>query len=98
MYNKTKLLTLLGSVALSSGCALKETGASSPALGDGKDDGSRNMYSPNIYGDASTRQQWIAGIEALETQCRTTGEYCKEAQDARKSLRNHISGFTHPAR
>jgi hypothetical protein len=56
------------------------------------------MYSPQIYGDAQAQQQWVAGIEALEMQCRTTGKYCHEAQGARQSLRNHTSGINRPAR
>jgi hypothetical protein len=98
MYGIAKLLLLLGLVVLSSGCALKDTSASSSQISDGNDDGSRNMYSPEIYDDAQAQQQWIAGIEALETQCRTTGKYCQEAQGARQSLRNHASGITRPAR
>ncbi len=102
------LLTIMGTtikfllssilVTICAGCALKDTSASSSQIGDGKDVGSRNMYSPKIYGDAQAQQQWIAGIEALETQCRTTGKYCQEAQGARQSLRNHTSGITRQAR
>jgi hypothetical protein len=93
-----KLPSLIGLLAICSGCALKDTNASSSQIGDGKDGGSRNMYSPQIYSDTRAQQQWIAGIEALETQCRTTGKYCQEAQGARQSLRNHTSGITRPAR
>jgi hypothetical protein len=98
MNGITKLLSLLGLVVLSSGCALKDSNASSSQLGDRNNGNSRNMYSPNIYGDAQAQQQWTASIEALETQCRTTGKYCQEAQGARQSLRNHTSGITRPAR
>lgn len=56
------------------------------------------MYSPDIYGDAYAQQQWSAAIQALETQCRTTGEYCSEAQSARNSLRKNAAGLTRPAR
>jgi hypothetical protein len=98
MSTAAKLLLSLILVTSCSGCALKDTSASSSQIGDGKDGGSRNMYSPEIYGDPQAQQQWIAGIEALETQCRTTGKYCQEAQGARQSLRNHTSGFTRPAR
>ena len=93
-----KLLSPMGLLAICSGCALKNTSASSSQIGDDKDVGSRNMYSPEIYGDAQAQQQWIAGIEALEQQCRATGQYCQEAQGARQSLRNHKSGITRPAR
>lgn len=92
------LLSLIGLLAICSGCALKDTGASSSQIGDGKDGGSRNMYSPQIYNDTQAQQKWIAGIEALETQCRKTGKYCQEAQGARQSLRNHTSGVTRPVR
>jgi len=56
------------------------------------------MYSPDIYGDVQAQKQWIAGIDALKAQCRTTGEYCQEAQGARQSLRGHSTGATRPAR
>jgi hypothetical protein len=93
-----KLLSLIGLLAICSGCALKDTNASSSQIGDGKDGGSRNMYSPQIYSDAQVQQQWLAGIEALETQCRTTGKYCQEAKGARQSLRKNTSRTTRQAR
>ncbi len=93
-----KLLSLIALVAMCPGCALKDTSAASLQTGDGKDVGTRNMYSPEIYDDAQAQQQWIAGIEALEIQCRMTGKYCQEARGARQSLRNHTSGITRPAR
>jgi len=93
-----KPLSLIALIALCSGCALNDTNASSSQIDDGKNGGSRNMYSPEISGDAQAQQQWVAGIEALEMQCRTTGKYCQEAQGARQSLRNHTSGINRPAR
>jgi hypothetical protein len=98
MNGIAKLLPLLGLVLLSSGCALKDTSASSSQIGDGKDSGGRNMYSPEIYGDVQAQQQWIASIEALEEQCRSTGKYCHVAQGARQSLRDNIKGIDRPAR
>jgi hypothetical protein len=98
MEHIAKLLPIIGLLAICSGCALKDTSHSSSQLGEGVDGGSRNMYSPQIYGDAQAQQQWVAGIEALEMQCRTTGKYCHEAQGARQSLRNHTSGINRPAR
>jgi hypothetical protein len=98
MDNIAKLLPIIGLLAICSGCALKGTSHSSSQLGEGLDSGSRNMYSPQIYSDARAQQQWVAGIEALEMQCRTTGKYCHEAQGARQSLRNHTSGINRPAR
>jgi hypothetical protein len=93
-----KLLSLIGLLAMCSGCALKDTSAASSQIGDGRNVGTRNMYSPQIYSDAQAQQQWIAGIEALETQCRATGKYCREAQGAGQSLRNHTSGISRPTR
>jgi hypothetical protein len=98
MDHIAKLLPIIGLLAISSGCALKDTSHSSSQLGEGLDGGSRNMYSPQIYSDAQAQRQWVAGIEALEMQCRTTGKYCQEAQGARQSLRNHTSGINRPAR
>jgi hypothetical protein len=98
MDHITKLLPIIGLLAICSGCALKETSNASSQLGEGVDGSSRNMYSPQIYGVTQTQQQWVAGIEALEMQCRTTGKYCHEAQGARQSLRNHTSGINRPAR
>jgi hypothetical protein len=98
MDDIAKLLSLLGMIALSSGCALKDNSASSSQIGDGKNGAGRNMYSPEIYGDANAQQQWLAGIEALEKQCRTTGKYCQEAQGARQSLRENTSGISRSAR
>lgn len=93
-----KPLSLIALIALCSGCALKNPNTSSSQIADGKNGGSRNMYSPQIYGDAQAQQQWVAGTEAIEMQCRTTGNYCQEAQGARQSLRNHTSGITRLAR
>jgi hypothetical protein len=93
-----KIPSILGLVFMSWGCALKDTSALSSQIADGKNGGSRNMYSPQIYSDAQAQQQWIAGIEALERQCRTNGEYCRQAQGLRQSLRDHTTGITGAAR
>ena len=93
-----KLLSLLGLVAICSACAFKDTETSSSQLAGVKESNGRNMYSPTIYGDINAQQQWIAGIEALEKQCRTTGRYCREAQVARQSLNENTRGMTRPAR
>ena len=87
-----KSLLAVGLVATCTGCALKDNSSSTSQYAVGQETGSRNMYSPEIYGDGYAQQQWSAGIEALETQCRTTGKYCLEAKEARKTLRNHTGG------
>jgi hypothetical protein len=92
-----KILMCFVIVANCTGCALKDSTPSSSQLGNGKDSGTRNMYSPDVYGDPAAQQQWIAAIEALEEQCRTTGKYCLEAAGARKSLRDNVSGQNRPA-
>lgn len=98
MHYFVKPLSLIALIVMCAGCAAKDTNAASSHMGDGKSAGNRNMYSPKIYGDAQAQQQWMAGIEALETQCRTTGKYCREAQGARQSLHKNINGITRPAR
>jgi hypothetical protein len=73
-------------------CALKDNSPSTSQSAESQEAGSRNMYSPEIYSDGYAQQQWTAGIEALEAQCRTTGKYCSEAEQARKTLRGHTGG------
>jgi hypothetical protein len=98
MDRPAKLLFLSGLLAICSGCALKDNSHSSSPYADRKGDSGRNMYSPEIYEDAQAQQQWMTGIEALERQCRTTGDYCQEAQGARRSLNRHLTGASRPAR
>ena len=87
-----KSLLSVGLVATCTGCALKDNSSSTSQYAKGHETGSRNMYSPEIYSDGYAQQQWTTGIEALEAQCRTTGKYCLEAQQARKTLRGHTGG------
>ena len=47
---------------------------------------SRRFYSPDIHSDPFVRGQWQKLVEELEAQCRRTGERCKEAKAARRSL------------
>lgn len=46
----------------------------------------RNFYSPKIHEDPYVQDQWRKVVEALEAQCRHTGERCTEAKAARRSL------------
>ena len=87
-----KSLIVVGLMATCTGCALKDNKSSTPKHAEGRETGSRNMYSPEIYGDTHAQQRWSAGIEALEAECRTTGKYCLEATQARKTLRSHTGG------
>ncbi len=75
-----KSLIVVGLMATCTGCALKDDSSSTPQYAEGRETGSRNMYSPEIYGDGHAQHQWIAGIEALE------------AKQARKTLRSHTGG------
>ena len=65
----------------------------------GKDDGAeaspvkrapaavgRAMYSPSIRDDPYFLEQQRRGIEALEAECRRTGEFCAEARQGRRRL------------
>lgn len=88
----TKSLIVVGLMVICTGCALKDASSSTSQYAEGRETGSRNMYSPEIYGDGNAQQQWSAGIEALEAQCRTAGKYCLEAKQARKTLRSHTGG------
>lgn len=87
-----KSLLAFGLVATCTGCALKDNNSSPSQYAKGQETGSRNMYSPEVYSDGYAQKQWTTGIEALEAQCRTTGKYCLEAQQARKTLRGHTGG------
>jgi hypothetical protein len=87
-----KSLLAVGLVLTCTGCALKDNSSSTSQYAKGQETGSRNMYSPEIYSDGYAQQQWTTGIEALEAQCRTTGKYCLEAQQARKALRGNTGG------
>ena len=46
----------------------------------------RNFYSPKIHDDPYVQDQWRKVVEAIEAQCRRTGERCSEAKAARRSL------------
>lgn len=46
----------------------------------------RNIYSPKIYDEPYVQDQWRKEVEALEAQCRHTGEHCTEAKAARRWL------------
>lgn len=87
-----KSLLSVGLVVTCTACALKDDSPSISQSAESQESGSRNMYSPEIYSDGHAQQQWTAGIEALEAQCRTTGKYCSEAKQARKTLRGHTGG------
>ncbi len=87
-----KSLLAVGLVVTCTACALKDNSPSTSQSVESQESGSRNMYSPEIYSDGYAQQQWTAGIEALEAQCRTTGKYCSEAKQARKTLRGHTGG------
>jgi hypothetical protein len=47
----------------------------------------RAIYSPRIKDDPYFLEQQRKGIEALEAECRRTGEFCTEAREARRQLR-----------
>ena len=44
----------------------------------------RAMYSPSIRDDPYFLEQQRKGIEALEAECRRTGDFCAEARRARR--------------
>ena len=46
----------------------------------------RAIYSPRIKDDPYFIDQQRKGIEALEAECRRTGDFCAEAREARRSL------------
>jgi hypothetical protein len=46
----------------------------------------RAVYSPRIKDDPYFLDQQRKGIEALEAECRRTGEFCAEARQARRGL------------
>jgi hypothetical protein len=46
----------------------------------------RKVYSPKIHDDPYVQDRWRKVVEALEEQCRNTGEHCTEAKAARRSL------------
>ncbi len=87
-----KSVLAFGLAATCAACALKDNSPSTSQSAERQASGSRNMYSPEIYSDGYAQQQWTAGIEALEAKCRTTGKYCSEAKQARKTLRGHNGG------
>lgn len=47
---------------------------------------SRQVYSPTIANDPYVIDQWEKSIQALERACRDSGEYCEQAQQARRSI------------
>jgi hypothetical protein len=61
--------------------------APSDRRGPGAD--SRDLYSPDIAGDPYVLDRQEKVVEALETQCRHSGERCAEAKAARRSLAEH---------
>jgi hypothetical protein len=93
-----KSLIAIGLVAICMGCALKDNSPSTSQSAEVQETDGRNMYSPEIYSDGYAQQQWAAGIEALETQCRAKGKYCLEAKQAKKTLRGHTGGEIRPGR
>ena len=46
----------------------------------------RKFYSPQIYNDPYVEERWRKGVEALEAQCRHSGERCTESKAARRWL------------
>ena len=46
----------------------------------------RAMYNPSIRDDPYFLEQQRKGIEALEAECRRTGDFCAEARQARRRL------------
>ena len=46
----------------------------------------RAMYSPGIRDDPYFLEQQRKGIDALEAECRRTGDFCAEARQARRRL------------
>jgi hypothetical protein len=46
----------------------------------------RNVYSPVVVKDPYVLAQQRSVVEALETQCRDTGDHCTEARAARRWL------------
>ena len=48
--------------------------------------GVRDVYSPALRSDPWFLEKQREGYEALERQCRQTGEYCAEAREARRLL------------
>ena len=46
----------------------------------------RAVYSPRIKDDPYFLEQQRKGVQALEAECRRTGEFCAEAREARRGL------------
>jgi hypothetical protein len=63
------------------------------AAGIDRDDGpqpkARNMYSPHIINDPYVLSEQRRVVEALEAECRHSGNHCAEAEQTRRWLRQH---------
>ena len=51
----------------------------------------RAMYSPSIRDDPYVLEQQRKGIDALEAECRRTGDFCAEARQARRRLEDQAA-------
>ena len=51
----------------------------------------RVIYSPRIKDDPYFLDQQRKGIEALEAECRRTGDFCAEARQARRRLEDQAA-------
>jgi hypothetical protein len=58
---------------------------SAPTLSDASGR-TRNIYSPQVRGDPYVIAQQRRVVDALELSCRQSGQYCKEARQARERV------------
>lgn len=54
---------------------------------DGPEPKARNVYSPHIINDPYVLREQRRVVDALEAECRHSGNHCAEAEQARRWLR-----------